>query len=68
MPLSPEEREYIVETAVELLRHRSPDRVLGILAERLERDDYPNELERELDEVAYSIARAIHSELEEPAP
>ncbi|MBW2524401.1 MAG: hypothetical protein JRI23_09510 [Deltaproteobacteria bacterium] len=66
MALSAEEREYIVRTAVDLLRHRSPERVLTILADRLAQDDYDSPAERELDEVALAIARAIHRELEEP--
>jgi hypothetical protein len=68
MPLSTEEREYVVQTAVDLLRHRSPERVLGILQQRLSQGDYDSDHERELDEVALSIARAIHRELKEQSP
>ena len=68
MPLTPAEREYVVATACDLLRHQSPDRVLAVLSDRLERNDYPDDEERDLDEIALAVARAIREELGEPLP
>lgn len=68
MALSRQEREYVVQTAVDLLRHRSPERVIAIVEQRLRDDDYDAPAERELDEVALAIARAIRAELRETTP
>jgi hypothetical protein len=68
MALSADQRRYVVETALDLLRHRSSERVLELLAERLERGDYEDGEERDLDEIALAVARAIRDELGEPPP
>lgn len=64
MPLGEEEREYVVRTVVELLRHRKRKRLLEILRDRLDRGDYPDEHEQSLDEIAYALARAVDERLE----
>lgn len=65
MSLSPEDREQVIDAAVDLLRHHKRERLLKILEDRLERDDYPRERERErdLDRVALALARAIDEQL-----
>ena len=64
--LSAEERRHIVDTAVEILRDRRRDRLLGVLADRITAGDYPSAREHGLDEVAYAIGEAIAAELAEP--
>jgi len=65
MPLTPQEREQVLTTALELLRHRRRDRLLQILADRLAAGDYPDERERDLDEIAHALARAVDEQLAE---
>ena len=63
MSLSPDDRTYVVETAVDLLRRKERHRLLAILEERIARGEYDDEHDRDLDEVAWSLARAIDDEL-----
>lgn len=63
MALSPKDRAYVVEAAVDLLRHKQRDRLLVILEERIASGEYESEHERDLDEIAHSVARAIDDEL-----
>ena len=65
MPLSDDEREYVIATAVEILRHHKRDRLLEILADRLAAGDYPDDDERDLDHIAHTIASTIHAQLPE---
>ena len=65
MPLTLQEREQVLSTALELLRHKRRDRVLQILADRLAAGDYPDDQERDLDEIAYALARAVDEHLAE---
>jgi len=64
--LTAEQREYVIDVAVDLLRHAQPERVLAVLAERLDCADYPDEAEQDLDAIAYAVARTVYDELEEP--
>lgn len=64
--LTEQQREYVIEVAVDLLRHTQSERLLAVLADRLERADYPDEVEQDLDAIAYAVARTVHEELEEP--
>lgn len=64
--LSKEQRQYVIATAVDLLRHRSRKRVLQVLEQRLAEGDYPeaeNE-EQDLDRIALAIARTIDEKLD----
>ena len=63
MPLSAADRAYVVNTAVDLLRHRKRDRLLRILGERISHGRYEDAHERDLDEVAWSIAKVVDEEL-----
>ena len=65
MGLTREQRERVIEKAVDLLRHRRRDRLLAILEERIARGDYPEgqEEERDLDRIARAIARAVDEQL-----
>ena len=65
MPLTLQEREQVLSTALELLRHKRRDRLLQILADRLAAGDYPDDRERDLDEIAYALARAVDEQLAE---
>jgi hypothetical protein len=65
MPLGPEEREYVLRAAVDILRHSKREKLLAILGNRLEAGDYPEQRERELDEVVLAIASAINEKLVE---
>ncbi len=65
VPLTRDQRERVIQKAVDLLRHRRRDRLLAILEERIARGDYPpdQEEERDLDRVARAIARAVDEQL-----
>jgi hypothetical protein len=65
VPLTRDQRERVIEKAVDILRHRRRDRLLAILEERLARGDYPadQEEERDLDRIAWAIARAVDEQL-----
>lgn len=63
MPLRPDDREHILRTAVEILRHPKRERLLRIVADRIENDDYSDEHERELDRVIFALSRTIDEEL-----
>lgn len=63
MPLRPDDREHILRTAVEILRHPKRERLLRIVADRIENDDYLDEHERELDRVIFALSRTIDEEL-----
>ncbi|HNT00359.1 MAG TPA: hypothetical protein PLJ27_23490 [Polyangiaceae bacterium] len=63
MALTAEDREYVIQAAVEILRHPNRDRLLRIVVDRLEADRYQNEHERELDRVVYALSRTIHDDL-----
>jgi hypothetical protein len=65
--LSNDQRRYVIESAVDLLRHHRRGRVLEILEQRIAREDYPQGLEeeRDLDRIALAIARAVERELGE---
>jgi hypothetical protein len=63
MPLSPDDREHILRTAVEILRHPKREKLLRIVADRIESDDYSDEHERELDRVIFALSRTIDEEL-----
>lgn len=66
MSLDPEDREYVVSSAVDILRHRKRERLLQILKDRLAQDDYDDEKERELDRVVLSLALAVDEQLGPP--
>jgi hypothetical protein len=66
MSLDPEDREYVVSSAVDILRHRKRERLLQILKDRLAQDDYDDEKERELDQVVLSLALAVDEQLGPP--
>ena len=59
VPLSDADRATVIDTAADLIRSHEYRRLLAILQERVERGDYPDPHERELDRVACAIARAI---------
>jgi hypothetical protein len=65
VPLTDKQREYVINTAVDLLRHHRCARLLEILGKRISEGDYPEGLEgeRDLDRVAHAIARAMEREL-----
>ena len=63
MPLSSADREHVVETVLDLLRHRDRKRLLKILEQRLADGDYPDAGEQELDRIACALARAIDAQL-----
>ncbi|MFW5739331.1 MAG: hypothetical protein ACOC1F_03080 [Myxococcota bacterium] len=63
MPLSVEQREHVLQTTVEILRHPRRDKLLRIVQDRIENDDYPDEGERELDRVIFALARALDEDL-----
>jgi hypothetical protein len=63
MPLTSEQREYILSTAVEILRHPKRDKLLRIVEDRIRRDDYPDDHERELDRVVFALSQTISVEL-----
>jgi hypothetical protein len=66
MQLSDAQRERVIATAVDLLRHRDRERLLRILKQRTDNlEEYPDEEERALDRVAYALARVIHDKLGE---
>lgn len=64
MPLDREDREYVVSSVVDILRHRKRDKLLEILRERLQMGDYEDGEEQELDQVVLALARAIDEQLE----
>jgi len=66
MSLSPDEREHVIRIAVDVLRHKKRERLLEILRDRLEREDYPDTREQSLDEIAYALARAVDERLDGP--
>ena len=68
MPLTAPQREHVISTALEILRHPHRERLLGILEDRLAHGDYPDADEQSLDEIAYAVARAVGDELGEPTP
>ena len=68
MALSVEDREYVLASAVDILRHRKRDRLLEILRQRLEAGDYLDERERRLDEIVLALATAIDEKLCEQGP
>ncbi len=63
MPLDPEDREYVVSSVVDILRHRKREKLLEILRERLEHSDYDDAVEKDLDQVVLALARAIDEQL-----
>lgn len=68
MALSTEDRGYVVQSAIDLLRHEHRGRLRRILADRVEgADGYDNERERELDRVVLAVTEVIDAELAEPA-
>lgn len=68
MPLSPAQREYVITTAVDLLRHPRRERLIQILEQRLEHGDYSDEEERDLDRMAHALASAIDRQLAREDP
>jgi hypothetical protein len=66
VPLGDDEREQVIRTALDVLRHRRRGRLLEILRERLDRGDYPDDHEASLDEIAHALARAVDGKLREP--
>jgi len=66
MALDPADREYVVSSVVDVLRHRRRDRLLRILKDRLARGDYDSEKERDLDRIVLSLAQAVDEQLETP--
>ena len=64
MPLNAEDREYVISTVVDLLRHRNRQRLLRILEQRLRRGDYPDAHEEDLDRVAHALAQTIDDGLQ----
>ncbi len=66
MPLSPEHREHVLRTTVEILRHPRRRKLLQIVEQRIAHDDYADEQERELDRVIFALARSVDVELAEP--
>jgi hypothetical protein len=67
MALDTNEREQVISTAVDLLRHPKRERLMKLLEERIERGDYPDDAELRLDRLALTIARTIDAELAEGA-
>ena len=63
MALTDQQRECVIRSAVQILKHRKRDRLLEILAQRLANDDYEDEAERELDRIAHALACAVKDEL-----
>jgi|GEM_PF-773696 hypothetical protein len=63
MALSPEQREYAIQAAVELLRHPKRDHLLDILSERLAHGDYQDPGEAAIDRIVMSIAKTIDEDL-----
>ncbi len=64
MSLDPEDREYVVSSAVDILRHRQRGRLIRILRERLNRGDYDDDRERELDRIVLSLTQTLDEKLE----
>ena len=67
MPLDRSQREYVISSVVDILRHRHRSKLLGILESRLRDDDYDQAdatEERELDRVVLALAKSIDEELE----
>jgi len=67
MDLSDADREYVVTTVVDLLRHHKRERLLRILERRLELGDYPDAHEADLDRIAHAVARVIDEKLGQEA-
>jgi hypothetical protein len=65
MALDEDDRQYVLDAAVDILRHRQRARLLAILRDRLEAGDYPDERERRLDEIVLALACAIDEKLSE---
>jgi hypothetical protein len=66
MALRPDEREHVISTAVDLLRHKRRDKLMALLEERIDRGDYPpGSSEEKLDRIALTIARTIDEQLTE---
>jgi hypothetical protein len=63
MPLDNKDREYIVSSAVDILRHRRRDRLLTILEERMSHGDYDELHEEDLDRVVLALVKAVDDEL-----
>lgn len=63
MALSAEDKEYVLASAVDILRHRKRERLIVILRDRLEAGDYPDERERKLDEIVLALTTAIDEKL-----
>lgn len=66
MPLSPEQREHVLRSTVEILRHPRRHKLLQIVADRLEHDVYADDDERDLDRVILALAQTLDEELGEP--
>jgi len=65
MPLDAEDREYVISTALDLLRHRKRRRLVQLLGERLARGDYTDPREQDLDRIAHALAEAVDREFGE---
>lgn len=63
MPISAEDREHVLASAVEILRHPQREKLLRIISDRIQHDAYDDEHERELDRIVFAIARSIGDEL-----
>jgi hypothetical protein len=68
MPLSEDDRAYVVETACDLLRHAQRERAISVIEQRVATGDgYADERELALDKIVLAVARTIDAELAEPA-
>ncbi len=64
MALSSSDREYVINQAVDLLRHKKRSKLLQILSERLAQGDYPDGKEQDLDEIVRALCAAIGERLD----
>ncbi len=68
MALQPDDREHVISSVVDILKHHHRDRLLRILEDRLEAGDYDELAERDIDRVVLALARAVESDLEPGSP
>lgn len=63
MTLDPDEREYVVSSVVDILRHRKRERLLQILRKRLALGDYDAPQEKDLDQAVLALAQSVAERL-----
>ena len=64
MPIDPKDREYVISSVVDILRHRKRERLVSILEERLSSGDYDDDKERDLDQVVLALAKVVNEQLD----